>query len=227
MPVSLTHYLWLWDLGYINIQTPGSPLYETRWLRDTSVSRLLHFVQGAKLLNVWTLRAAQKIDNSQSAHVTVVPAVPFPHISCPTCSGNFLPSSGRPWHKGTFVSWLLQGWVCQLIKKWFICHLFGWWGHALLHHDDGSMNIFLLHSLAICLDGLNANLWLIRKEDKHLIWKTKKCLLLVQPYLPSLITVACPPKCCVHSSTCTHIHVQGLLNRFSSNLILKTLKACP
>jgi hypothetical protein len=46
------------------------------------------------------------------------------------------------------------------------------------------VNIFLLHSLAICLDGLNSNLWLIREKDKHLIWKAKMsicCLLLRWP----------------------------------------------
>jgi hypothetical protein len=35
------------------------------------------------------------------------------------------------------------------------------------------VNVFLLHSLAVRLDGLNSNLWLIREEHKHLIWKTK------------------------------------------------------
>jgi hypothetical protein len=40
---------------------------------DISVSKILHFVQGAGLLNGWTV--AQKIDNGGSAWVTVMPTL--------------------------------------------------------------------------------------------------------------------------------------------------------
>jgi hypothetical protein len=49
---SLTCSLWLWGFGHTKIQAPGSSFYETRWLK-TSVSKILHFVQGAGLLNEW------------------------------------------------------------------------------------------------------------------------------------------------------------------------------
>jgi hypothetical protein len=48
-------------------------------------------------------------------------------------------------------------------------YLFGRWGHALLHNNTGSVDIFILHSLTQHFDGFDADFRLVRKEDKHLI----------------------------------------------------------
>lgn len=41
--------------------------------------------------------------------------------------------------------------------------------HSLLHDDDRSVNVLLLHSLTVSLDGFNSDLGFVREEDEHLI----------------------------------------------------------
>lgn len=61
----------------------------------------------------------------------------------------------------------------EVLKNIFRCHvpqcLFGRWGHSLLDDNYGSGNVFLLHSLAVSLDRLYADLGLIREEYEHLV----------------------------------------------------------
>jgi hypothetical protein len=56
-----SHVLCDWHSDLIEIQVPGSSLYETRWLWNISVSRILHFVQGAGLLNDWAKGLHKKL----------------------------------------------------------------------------------------------------------------------------------------------------------------------
>lgn len=43
--------------------------------------------------------------------------------------------------------------------------------HAHLHHDDRPGDVLLLHSLAVVLYRFDSDLWLVRKENEHLIWQ--------------------------------------------------------
>jgi len=52
-------------------------------------------------------------------------------------------------------------------------YLFRTWRHSLLDNNDSSMNVLLLHTLAIRFNSFNPNLRLIREEDKHLLWNRK------------------------------------------------------
>ena len=47
--------------------------------------------------------------------------------------------------------------------------LLGAGGHPHLHHNHCSGDVLLLHSCAICFDGLDPNFGIIREEDKHLV----------------------------------------------------------
>ena len=46
--------------------------------------------------------------------------------------------------------------------------LLGEGGQGGLHHDDGAVHALVLHALGVFLDGLDANLLLIRKEHEDL-----------------------------------------------------------
>jgi hypothetical protein len=50
----LTCSFWLQGFGHIKIQTSGLSFDKTGDFEDISVSKMLHFVQGAELLNEWS-----------------------------------------------------------------------------------------------------------------------------------------------------------------------------
>lgn len=72
---SLTHSLWLWGFGHVNIQVPGSSLYTTRWVwghlfqQDTA---LYLRCRADRFINTQT---AQRIKCGQSAWVTNLPTL--------------------------------------------------------------------------------------------------------------------------------------------------------
>ena len=47
--------------------------------------------------------------------------------------------------------------------------LLGGRSHPLLDHDDGPRDVLLLHPGTVRLDGLDADLGVVREEDEHLI----------------------------------------------------------
>jgi hypothetical protein len=65
--------LWLWGFGRIKFIHLGHHCMKPIVLVGISVSRILHFVQGWGCWIYMSYRAAQKIENSWSAWVTVVP----------------------------------------------------------------------------------------------------------------------------------------------------------
>jgi hypothetical protein len=77
---SLTCSLRLWGFGQIKIQAPGTLFYETRWLwrylcqQDTALCSRCRTAEWMKQ------RAAQKIDNNQSAWVTGVPTLLYSNL---------------------------------------------------------------------------------------------------------------------------------------------------
>lgn len=79
------------------------------------------------------------------------------------------------------MTYLVFGYVDQqfgleeLFQNVLGCHvgerLLGGRCHAHLYDDDRSRDVLLLHSLAIVFHRFDADFWLVRKENEHLICK--------------------------------------------------------